>query len=161
MLKLPQASKAVAISSAKRVPFLAFFTLLACVSICAEDSGSEISGQILGVDNRPLEKASVMLIYPERPEPVAQAETDESGRFRIATHKTGLFLLWFNGVNHARHTAAVLLDKPQKVVLQERLAAVQLKQEFRDLRLVGELRNSPLNGIALTKRPDGVYAAEI
>lgn len=150
-----------AVFSSKKLPLLALFTLSVCVSISAETSGSEISGQILGADNRPLAKARAMLIYPEKPEPVALAETDENGRFRIVTDKRGLFLLWFVGVNHARHTAAVLLNKPQKVVLRERLATVQLKNEFRDLRLFGELPKSPLNGASLTRRPDGVYAAEI
>jgi thiol-disulfide isomerase/thioredoxin len=149
------------IYSSKTVPFLALLTLSLSVSISAETIGSEISGQILGADNRPLARASATLIYPGRPQPVALAETDENGRFRIVTDKRGLFLLWFAGVNHARHTAAVLLNKPHKVVLRERLATVQLKDEFRDLRLVGELPKSPLNGISLTRRPDGVYVAEV
>lgn len=79
------------IFSLRKLPLLAFFALSACVSICAEDIASQISGQILGADNRPLAKASVMLIYPERPAPVAQAETDENGRFQIVTDKKDCF----------------------------------------------------------------------
>ena len=120
-----------------------------------------ISGKLLGHDGKPMKQAHVHLLKPGESKPLAKAQADAEGTFRIATSRTGLLFLQGTGVDHAEYRAAILIDKPQSLEVEMQLKMYPFLKEFTDVKIMGDFNNFNFNTAEpMEKQPDGTFTAE-
>lgn len=125
----------------------------AATGLCA---AATISGRVTGHDGRPLPAAHVALRWPSGPaEPLLITAAAADGSFRLATTRTGLFLLRLTGVHHQCRDVPVLLEGDAELRLAVRLATVRYRSDPRP-RVVVKGRSSVLDPMA-----DGTFAIEL
>lgn len=120
-----------------------------------------ISGKLLGHDGKPMKQAHVHLLKPGTPKPVAKAQVDVTGSFRLTTSHAGLLFLQGTGVDHAENRAALLIREPENLEIEMRLRSNPYLKEFTDVKIMGDFNKFNFNTARpMERQPDGTFTAE-
>jgi thiol-disulfide isomerase/thioredoxin len=118
-------------------------------------------GTLLGADGRPMRKANVLVERFNNSKPLASAEVDPQGRFKLTTRETGLLGIRFSGTDHQSHKMILIVDKPLRVNLDVKLKSYDYKESISEVRIIGDFNNfSVKSGRVMERRSDGTYFAD-
>lgn len=124
---------------------------------------TRITGTLLGADGQPMELAHVSL-YP-RGQPVTKTvEVRSDGSYVFETDSTGVFLVWFTGVDHLLQTTPLLLTgEGGQIRIDVRLGMHDFEEDFSGVAVIGDFNDFSFSSGTrkMEPREDGTYVLEI
>jgi thiol-disulfide isomerase/thioredoxin len=152
---------------------LRFLALIVCATISPhlQEQRLVVVGTVVGSDGTPMEAANVTL-YPMRSPMIpllempslviATARTAADGSYRLETDTSGVFQLWFSGVDHATARTVLLAEPDAQYRIDVTLSAVEIAADA-ELAVIGPFNEfSPYRGfVEMEKTANGIYGARV
>jgi thiol-disulfide isomerase/thioredoxin len=141
---------------------LKFLLVLLLSIITVSKAQTIVSGTLLGSDDKPMINACVVLKQPIDNNVVKSVNADKGGNYKIGVDSTGLWMLYFVGVNHSTFQMALYIDTPETENINVRLKTHEYLNDFTDAAVMGSFNDwSNKTAVPLTKNPDGTYSAVV
>ncbi len=125
---------------------------------------SVISGRLVGCDGKPMKKGQVHLIVPWENFDrmiLTSADVASDGTYRLTLDRTGLYMVYFTGVDHLNLEFPVMLEKPLTVSISARLRSFSPPAEIKEVGIIGDFNAfSKYASGTMNKQPDGTYWSE-
>jgi len=121
-----------------------------------------VKGTLVGYNGKPMVNASVALKQPLDITVIKSAAADKDGKFKIEVDSSGIWILYFTGVDHEPYQMALYVDKSSTVNVNVRLKTYGYLNDFSNAKVLGNF-NGWLDSTAvpMTKNADGTYSAEV
>ncbi|MDI6780220.1 MAG: thioredoxin-like domain-containing protein [Bacteroidota bacterium] len=138
--------------------------LLIYLSTSSAQELSVIKGKLLGYDGKPMAKAHVHLIDPEKAmmyASLSSVEPDTNGNFELKTDLNGLLFIAFTGVNHQLYGTKLLIEEPQTIGVTVKLNTYDYLDDFGSVSIIGDFNDFDFQTAQkMEKQSDGTYTAE-
>ena len=125
---------------------------------------SVISGRLLGCDGKPMKKAQVHLIIPweEYDRMIGtSADVNPDGTYRLTFDRTGMFMVYFTGVDHLNIEIPLVVDKPGSFSISARLRSLSVPSELKEAGIIGDFNAfSKYASVPMNKQSDGTFCSE-
>lgn len=154
----------------KTLALLTLFTWTA-VPLGGQARSIVVTGTVLGSAGAPMRMANVTL-YPMRSPSIpllespslvlSTAQASSDGSYRLEADTSGVFQLWFSGVDHGTATTVLLAEPGGRYQVDAVLSPVHLDPDA-ELAVIGQFNEfSPYRGfVEMTAREDGTYVARL
>jgi thiol-disulfide isomerase/thioredoxin len=141
---------------------LNFLLVLLLSIITVSNAQTTITGTLLGNDGKPMINACVVLKQPMDNNVVKSVVVDKDGNYKIEVDSTGVWMLYFIGVNHSAYQMALYADTPETENINIRLKTHEYLDDFSDAAVIGNFNDwSHKTSVPMTKNPDGTYSAVV
>ena len=118
-----------------------------------------IYGTLLGADGAPMKLAHVHLWRGLSSRTASRSVVGPDGHYAIATPDTGPLGLQFTGVDHSATTVRLVVDRPQTIALDVRLARYEYADSLGSVTAIGDWNHFAFGSAEpLVKQPDGRYS---
>ncbi len=84
--------------------------------------GTSNNNDQMGHDGNPMVKARIVLTTMGRDTSIERIWADKDGKYSITIDSSGIWEIWYTGVNHNSHLVPIYADKPQQLKIDVRLA---------------------------------------
>ncbi len=152
---------------------LRFLALIVCATMSPhlQEQRLVVVGTVVGSDGTPMEAANVTL-YPMRSPMIpllempslviATARAAADGSYRLEADTSGVFQLWFSGVDHAAARTVLLAEPDGQYRVDVTLSAVEIAADAK-LAVIGPFNEfSPYRGyVEMEQTATGTYAARV
>lgn len=142
--------------------------LLLALPLQAQESAEQqapvtarITGMLVGADGLPMQLAHVSL-YNRRA--IQTVEVAPDGSYVLETDTTGVYSLWFTGVDHLLQQRTVLLrGSDEDIEIDARLETHTYKEDLSEATVIGDFNEFSwtIGARAMELQPDGTYVVEI
>ncbi len=120
-----------------------------------------VKGTLLGYDGKPMINANVVIKQPLDNAVFKSYDVGKDGKFKFKVDTTGIWILYFIGVNHTAYQTALYVDKPATLDLNVRLSTYEYLSDFSHAEIMGNFNNWLAPNVKMEKNSDGTYSAEI
>ncbi len=120
-----------------------------------------VTGTLVGYDGKPMVNANVVLKQPLDDTVFKSFDVGKDGKFKFEVDTTGIWIIYFTGVNHRAYQTALYVDKPATLDVKVRLKTYEYLSDFSHAEIMGNFNNWLAPDVKMEENSDGTYSAEI